>query len=75
MPQTRIARIERLVGPPPERRTLRYFIRAGTRRSPWVWFDPGQVPAFEGEHAWFECERIKGGWRVLRQVETPAWAR
>jgi hypothetical protein len=73
MQTRRIAKIERLRGV--GRETLRFFIRAPSRRGRWIWFDRGEVPEFEGDHAWFECERVKGGWAVRRQVETPPWAR
>lgn len=56
-------------------RTLRYFIRPGSRSRPYHWFDPEQVPPFDGDVAWFEMERIKGGWRFLRQVPRPSWDR
>jgi hypothetical protein len=36
---------------------------------------PHQVPEFEGEEAWFECEKVRGRIVVLRQVETPVGAR
>ncbi len=31
-------------------------------------FDPREVPPFEGEEAWFEIDRAKGAWRFVRQV-------
>lgn len=75
MPEARIARLERLRGQPPERRTLLFFIRAVGRKGRWHWFPPDLVPPFEGDTGWFELERIKGGWRVVRQVDPPPWAR
>jgi hypothetical protein len=52
-------------------RTLSYFIRPGSRRRPWKFFDPDQVPDFEGESAWFEVDRTRGAWTILRQVPPP----
>jgi len=52
-------------------RTLSYFIRPGSRRRPWKFFDPAEVPAFEGESAWFEIDRARGAWTVVRQVSSP----
>lgn len=53
-------------------RTLSYFIRPGSRRRPWKFFDPAEVPAFEGESAWFEIDRTGGTWTVLREVPPPS---
>lgn len=69
MPVTRIAKVERLTGP--GGRTLGYFIRPGSRSRPWIWLRLGQTPVFDGDHAWFECRRVKGGWVAVRQVEDP----
>ena len=34
-----------------------------------VFFQPDQVPEFEGDTAWFEAERVpKLGWRIVRRV-------
>ena len=73
--QTHIQKIERLTGQPPERATLRYFIRARSRHGAWTWFHRELVPPFDGEFAWFECERVRGGWKPVRQVPPPAWAK
>jgi hypothetical protein len=34
-------------------------------------FNASQVPEFEGEYAWFECERLSRAhrWRVVRRVQ------
>lgn len=66
-----ILKVERLPGPGD--RTLRYFVRPGSRKGKWLWFDPEDVPPFEGDNAFFECKRVRGGWEVLRQVERPPW--
>ncbi len=34
-------------------------------------FRPDEVPAFDGEEAWFEMEKVKGRWRFIRQVGRP----
>ncbi|HEY0436903.1 MAG TPA: hypothetical protein VGC92_09695 [Phenylobacterium sp.] len=65
MPQRTVALIERLII---EDVTVRYFIRPGSRSRPWRWFQPDQVPPFEGRTARFEMERVKGGWRFLHQI-------
>jgi hypothetical protein len=67
MPERRIVHLERLCVHGPGRD--RWFIRPGSRSRPWVWFDAHQVPYVDARAAWFELERIRGGWRVLRQVE------
>jgi hypothetical protein len=67
MPHRAIKRLERLKGH--EGQTYRYFERPGSRHRRWVWFDPHEVPEFEGNWAYFECERIPGHWKLLRQVE------
>lgn len=51
------------------------FVRPNSRRGAWIWFEPDQVPEFEGDMGWFEIERRTGGWSIVRQVEKPAWAR
>jgi hypothetical protein len=70
MPERRIVRLERLAvhGPGKDR----WFVRPGSRHGGWIWFDAQEVPFVDGEAADFELERIRGGWRVLRQVEPPA---
>ncbi len=66
MPTVRVFKIERLAD---RGETLAFFIRPPSRSRPWTWFKPQEVPQFDGREARFECERIKGGWRVLRRVE------
>ena len=39
------------------------------------WFKPGEVPEFEGDEAWFEIDRKRGGCRFIHQVERPSWPR
>ncbi len=68
MPIRHVCKIERLAA---HGQTYRFFIRPGSRSRPWHWFAPADVPEFEGREAWFECERIKGGWRVIREVQAP----
>lgn len=63
-------KIERLKGPAAEGgETLALFVRPGRVRGPWKWFRPDEVPAFEGDAAWFEIERKRGAWVFVRQVE------
>jgi len=66
MPERQIVKLERLPidGPGHDR----WFLRPGRVRGRWLWFDAGQVPFVDARAAWFELERIKGGWRVLRHV-------
>ena len=75
MPETRTAKLERLTISDDKGGTCtaRFFIRPGSRSRRWVWFDPEQVPPFEEETGWFEMERVKGGWKLLRQVPRPGW--
>jgi hypothetical protein len=77
MPEQRTAKIERLNVPDGRGGTCtaRFFVRPGSRSRPWIWFDPVQVPPFEEEVGWFEMERVKGGWKVLRQIDKPSWER
>ena len=49
-------------------RTLFFQTPGLGRRSRPLFFRPPYVPAFEGDAAWFECERRKGAWRILRRV-------
>lgn len=39
--------------------------------------DKGNVPAFDGDEAWFELEQVKATpwnyWRAIRRVDPPAW--
>jgi len=67
MPERRIVKLERLPVAGPGRD--RWFLRPGARGRRWIWFDAGQVPFVDAREAWFELERIGGGWRVLRQVD------
>jgi len=68
MSERRIVKLERLVVHGPGRD--RWFIRPGSRRGAWTWFDPGQVPYVDAREATFEIERVPGGWKVLRRVES-----
>jgi hypothetical protein len=75
MPNVRVYRIERLeVVPGQPHAAQAFFIRPGSRRRPWKFFDGAEVPPFEGACAWFEIERKGGRWIFLRQVPPPAWA-
>ena len=69
MRTARIVLIERLRTHAADgRRTLRLFVRPGSRRGAWIWFDPAEAPDFEGAAAWFEIERCPTGWRIVRMV-------
>ncbi len=65
------------MGPGPEGRTLYFTFPGGPkgRRSHVTFLDPGQVPAFDGEAAWFEVEQVEGRpwafWRAVRRVDGP----
>ncbi len=49
--------------------TVFFTSDGGTRRQPTKFWRPGEVPAFEGEDAWFEAEQVPGcGWRIVRRV-------
>lgn len=49
--------------------TLFFQTEGGGRRRPPAFFRPGEVPEFEGESAWFEIEKLRGGRRrVVRRV-------
>ncbi len=73
MSRVMVFKIERLrSGADDGRRTLSLFIRPGSRRRPWKFFAPEEVPDFDGEVGWFEIDRGRGGWKVLRQVPGPA---
>jgi hypothetical protein len=53
-------------------RTLFFVSQSGSRRRRSLFFDPAQVPEFEGKMAWFEIERDgKGGWLVKAEVPPP----
>ena len=65
-------KIERLtMGAAEGNRTSRFFIRPGSVRRPWKFFDPEEVPPFDGPVAWFEIERKGAEWRFIRQVTGP----
>jgi hypothetical protein len=50
-------------------RTLFFTTEFIGRKGHADFFRPHQVPAFEGESAWFEAERVpKLGWRIIRRV-------
>ena len=68
MPNPVTNHIERLVI---GEKTACYFIRPGSRSRPWHWFEPYEVPPFEGRSAWFEMERVRGGWKFIREVAKP----
>lgn len=72
--RTKVARFQRVDLP-----DGRYYLTTAdggrTGRSNLQFFDAAQAPAFEGREAWFECELVRGGVRivrVLRQVPPPA---
>jgi hypothetical protein len=67
MSERRIVKLERLNVHGPGRD--RWFLRPGSRDRRWLWFDPEQVPYVDADQAVFELERVRGGWKVLRQVE------
>ena len=72
MAQTLTYKVERLKvveGRPHARQS--FFIRPGSRRRPWKFFTGGEVPEFEGDHAWFEIERDGHCWVFHRQVAGP----
>lgn len=68
MPTRVINHIERLVI---DGATARYFIRPGSRSRPWHWFEVDEVPPFESKSGYFEMERVRGGWRFIREVARP----
>lgn len=53
----------------PNSRTLFFYVHLGRRSPSHRFFRPHEVPEFEGDRAWFEIDRAKGGWRFVRQVE------
>jgi hypothetical protein len=57
-------------------RTLFFRADGGDRRHPAPFFRPHEVPEFDGDSAWFEAERIRGGggWRILRRIPDDAAA-
>lgn len=50
-------------------------LRPGSRCRPWLWFPAKLVPFVDAREAYFEIERIRGGWRVIRYVDEPAHLR
>jgi hypothetical protein len=72
MGELRVFKVERItVRERSGERTLGYFIRPGSRSRPNILFELDEVPSFEGLHAWFECERARGRWRVVQEVVAP----
>ena len=55
-------------------KTLYLIIKSGSRSRQHKFFEPHEVPDFEGDSAWFEIEPRSGRahWKVLRQVAPPA---
>lgn len=54
-------------------KTLYFMIKSGSRSRQHKFFEPDEVPDFDGASAWFEIEP-RGGrahWKVLRQVQPP----
>jgi len=51
-----------------EGNTLFFLIPRRDRRKPMKFFDPTDVPPFEGPAADFEIDRKRGGWRFVRRV-------
>lgn len=61
------------------RRTLHFIsegLSARSRRSRVGFVDRAHVPEFDGEHGWFEVERVAATpwsyWRAVRQVDPPS---
>ncbi|PZQ44379.1 MAG: hypothetical protein DI570_28510 [Phenylobacterium zucineum] len=58
-------------------RTLYFTFPGGTRagRCRVTFLDPGNVPEFDGDEAWFEVEQVEGRpwafWRAVRRVGGP----
>ena len=49
--------------------TLFFRATGGDRRHPMPFFSPDEVPAFDGDIAWFLAERAPGRrWRIVRRV-------
>ncbi|RYG89277.1 MAG: hypothetical protein EON59_01740 [Alphaproteobacteria bacterium] len=74
-PKTTIAKFYRVTTL--EGQTTHFTTADGGRtgRSPLQFFDIAQVPPFEGSSAWFECELVRNGARivkVLHEVDPPA---
>jgi hypothetical protein len=49
-------------------RTIFFHTQSSSRSRPQTFFGPQDVPEFEGDSAWFECERKGGRWHILRRV-------
>ena len=50
--------------------TLFFRAMGGDRRHPMPFFRPEEVPAFDGDLAWFLAERGPGGgWRIVRRID------
>jgi hypothetical protein len=49
--------------------TLFFHTEGADRRHPPQFFQPHEVPEFEGVEAWFECEKRGGRWRILRPAQ------
>jgi hypothetical protein len=51
--------------------TLFFRAMGGDRRHPMPFFSPEDVPAFDGDLAWFLAERAPGRrWRIVRRVHS-----
>lgn len=72
MLRPRPALIERLTDHPNRGgETLAYFVRPGSRSRPYIWFDPHEVPPFEGPSATFDIQRTAGRWQVVGASTIP----
>ncbi len=50
--------------------TLFFRALGGDRRHPMPFFRAEEVPAFDGEIAWFLAERVpRRGWRIVRRID------
>lgn len=64
MKRTRVDRTERLtLSKRDGGDTLCLFVRPGNRSRPWIWFEPHEVPAFEGKSAKFKIVREDKRWK------------
>ena len=74
----RVVKLTRITCPDGEGlRTLHFTFEGGQRRSSRArcsFIEPADVPAFDGEEAWFEVEEVIAKpwpfWRAVRQVES-----
>lgn len=68
---TIVARLERKTDL--EGRTIYFMLPSSDRRKPPAFVEPEDVPAFDGDAAWFELERVKRGpwlkWRAIRKLD------